>query len=333
MQPASEGGNAEMRDAGNDSSATGSNGDGTDRHAGAGAPAGRAVEIVTPSRRRTANRRNALRSTGPRSVEGKRRSGWNALKHGILARATVLPEAEGGQGPREFRRLLQRLWDDLAPETVLEEMLVERIASCYWRLGRLLRAESAALQPDDDDDEGDDDDGIEQELQHRRREQELREDETLAPSERLRDLPGIESVLSAIETAGCEIQTKGFLEPEEAEAFQNVVGYVMNGMERPDTPRSRKAERDRKKEVLAALVQLREEMQSLQTRLASRANQQKDPTCQSVGVPSDPVASLLLRYETAIERQLYRGLRELERRQQARRGEPLPPRIQVDLVP
>lgn len=297
----------------------------------AGADAAPEIQILTPSRAADANRRNAFRSTGPRSVEGKRRSSWNALKHGILARATLLADGEGKQSAQEFRRLVQRLWADHRPETALEEILIERVASCYWRLGRLLRAESAALQPDDDDDEGDDDDGLEQELEHRRREQELREDDAIPPSERLRDLPGIESVLSAIETAGCEIQTKGFLEPEEAEAFYNVVGYTFDGMEQPEPPLSGKKDRDRKEEALAELAHLQEEMQSLKTRLAARGNQLEEPACQSLGVPSEPIASRLLRYEAAIERQLYKALHELERLQRARRGEPLPPRIQVDI--
>lgn len=36
-----------------------------------------------------ANRENALKSTGPRTAEGKRRSRWNALKHGLLSQAVV----------------------------------------------------------------------------------------------------------------------------------------------------------------------------------------------------------------------------------------------------
>ena len=38
-----------------------------------------------------ANRRHAQLSTGPRTPEGKARSRWNALKHGVLAKA-LIPE-------------------------------------------------------------------------------------------------------------------------------------------------------------------------------------------------------------------------------------------------
>ena len=39
----------------------------------------------------------------------------------------------------------------------------------------------------------------------------------------------------------------------------------------------------------------------------------------------------LSRYETSIERSLYKALHELERRQSARRGEPVPPPLAVDI--
>jgi hypothetical protein len=47
---------------------------------------------MSPSRRTSANRANAQRSTGPRSREGKAQSRVNAFKHGLAIPAAVLPE-------------------------------------------------------------------------------------------------------------------------------------------------------------------------------------------------------------------------------------------------
>ncbi|MFI5381076.1 MAG: hypothetical protein ACHRHE_17400, partial [Tepidisphaerales bacterium] len=41
--------------------------------------------------RTAANRRNALKSTGPRTPEGKAKSALNALKHGLTAQSPLLP--------------------------------------------------------------------------------------------------------------------------------------------------------------------------------------------------------------------------------------------------
>ena len=45
-----------------------------------------------------ANGNNAKKSTGPRTKQGKARVAKNALKHGLLARDTVLP----GEDPADF---------------------------------------------------------------------------------------------------------------------------------------------------------------------------------------------------------------------------------------
>ena len=94
-------------------------------------------------RQLAANRANALRSTGPKSPEGKAASARNALKHGILSKAVIPPALEKYESRHEYDALLASFVESLAPEGAVEEMLVERIATSYWRLGRLLRAEAA----------------------------------------------------------------------------------------------------------------------------------------------------------------------------------------------
>ena len=49
------------------------------------------------TKRLTANRRNALKSTGPKTEEGKARASLNALKHGLRASSLALPHLENAE--------------------------------------------------------------------------------------------------------------------------------------------------------------------------------------------------------------------------------------------
>jgi hypothetical protein len=93
-----------------------------------------------------ANRRNAQRSTGPKTEQGKNQSRLNALKHGVLSSSVVVTKGEGAEDPAEFDELLGNLRQDLAPAGALEEMLVEKIAVCWWRQKRALRCEAGLIR-------------------------------------------------------------------------------------------------------------------------------------------------------------------------------------------
>ncbi len=90
-----------------------------------------------------ANRRNALRSTGPRSEAGKRNASLNRLKHGAWATAgCYAPEAMRalGEDPEEYQQLLARLRQAEGPsEDPLWQQQVEDLARLYWRRKRLER--------------------------------------------------------------------------------------------------------------------------------------------------------------------------------------------------
>ena len=88
-----------------------------------------------------ANRRNAQRSTGPKTPEGKARSALNALQHGIRSSLAVIP----GESLEEFETLYDAIRDDFQPTDSMEEILVRQIASAEWRLQRIQRAEAALL--------------------------------------------------------------------------------------------------------------------------------------------------------------------------------------------
>lgn len=93
-------------------------------------------------RKIVANRRNAQKSTGPKTALGKTLSSWNSTRHGLLAKGLPLLL---GKTNKQFTRLLRSLQEDLDPVGTLEEILVEKIAQEYWRLGVAARYEAEDL--------------------------------------------------------------------------------------------------------------------------------------------------------------------------------------------
>ena len=97
-------------------------------------------------RRIQANRRNALRSTGPKTARGKRTVARNAIKHGLLAREVVITAGDGEEDLAEFHALIGSLWEYYEPAGVVEESLVQTIATCWWRKARVIRAENGEIR-------------------------------------------------------------------------------------------------------------------------------------------------------------------------------------------
>ncbi|SRR5713101_8513271 len=94
-------------------------------------------------RKLKANRRNAGRSTGPRTAAGKKRSRWNALKHGLTAKTTLLP---GLECAKEFRRLVRGYIKAFKPKGTVEKSLVQQLAACDQQVQRGFRVERNELQ-------------------------------------------------------------------------------------------------------------------------------------------------------------------------------------------
>ncbi len=96
--------------------------------------------LALTQRRIEANRRNAARSTGPRSPEGKAKVARNAIKHGFF----VAQQRWSPQQHRDFEETLAGLRDDLKPQDVLEEDCVATMAQSYVRMAAMLRYENIA---------------------------------------------------------------------------------------------------------------------------------------------------------------------------------------------
>jgi hypothetical protein len=82
-----------------------------------------------------ANRRNAKKSTGPKTARGRAVVRWNGLKHGLNARTLILP----GENRADFKALLHALEAEHQPTTTRERNLVIQSAKAIWRMRRILR--------------------------------------------------------------------------------------------------------------------------------------------------------------------------------------------------
>jgi hypothetical protein len=97
---------------------------------------------MTSLRQIAANRRNAEKSTGPVTEEGKDRSRRNAIRHGLTAE-TVIGGLEDADDYQAFEAAVTA---DYEAETAVERELVLRLASVLWRIRRATGIESALFE-------------------------------------------------------------------------------------------------------------------------------------------------------------------------------------------
>lgn len=101
---------------------------------------------MTSTKQIEANRRNSLKSTGPRTPEGKAVASLNNLRHGLRARTVVLP----GEKSEEFHRLCDDLEAEWQPQSSTEHFYVEQMAVSQWKLSRVELAEKSILAQEGD---------------------------------------------------------------------------------------------------------------------------------------------------------------------------------------
>src|SRR5436305_8489240 len=85
-----------------------------------------------------ANRRNAHRSTGPTTEDGKLRSRRNAVRHGLTAE-TVISALEDAEDYKAFEAAVINDYD---AQSAVERELVLRLASLLWRIRRATTMET-----------------------------------------------------------------------------------------------------------------------------------------------------------------------------------------------
>ncbi len=138
-----------------------------------------------------ANQRNAAKSTGPRTPEGKARSRANALKHGLTGEGVALPTEDRAEVDRRFESM-QR---ELNPKGDLAEYLVRRVATMTVRVERCVRQETANLSTRVRHAEADFDDQRAAEVEHAFRN--LADDPANLRRKLLRSIEGVDRLIEA----------------------------------------------------------------------------------------------------------------------------------------
>ncbi|WP_435009653.1 hypothetical protein P12x_000909 [Tundrisphaera lichenicola] len=91
--------------------------------------------MIVSEARREANRRNALKSTGPKTEEGKARSRANALKHGLCSSIVVHEDFATVQARSDS------YFNTLKPQNRFHAWLVDQVAVLSLRIDRCVRIE------------------------------------------------------------------------------------------------------------------------------------------------------------------------------------------------
>jgi hypothetical protein len=89
-----------------------------------------------------ANRRNSLKSTGPKTEAGKQASRCNAVRHGLTAETAIgaLEDAE------DYKAFEATIIADYDAQSAIERELVLRLASLLWRLRRATTMETGLFE-------------------------------------------------------------------------------------------------------------------------------------------------------------------------------------------
>ena len=92
-----------------------------------------------------ANRKNASKSTGPKTAKGKSKTRGNALKHGERAKTLQVMPVLPNEDPKLLEKRIQSWLDDWQPRDGMEDGLVRWGAELTWLLERGERYEVAHL--------------------------------------------------------------------------------------------------------------------------------------------------------------------------------------------
>lgn len=278
------------------------------------------------------------RATGPRTLRGKKRSRFNALKHGVFSKFVLLD----GESQAEYISLTNGLQDQFQPLEKLESVSVENLAIQLWRLRRCFKAESAEIS--------------ERIFSMETRIRTKQADEALQLSRDAMTSNGLvahddnpfvaKEILDTLETLR-QVFTGGKI-GDCIPIIHKLYGANIHGK----TPDPSRQGFDRYVEVLK--LSKKQGDQSIVSQMTSIMIEMIDGEIERFSklkdllegadrkklvfkklaavIPSRGASDRLLSYETHLNREIDRILNRLERLQRMRKGQPLPPQLDVSIT-
>jgi hypothetical protein len=318
------------------------------------------------------SRKNAAKSTGPRTVAGKARSRLNATKHGLRSPRAVLP----GESEGQWEAFRSGVVASLSPSGRLEEELAGRAALCLWRLRRVAAFEAGVIGSEVGDvidaPAGEEDaplSAILSDSRHddARRALELKREVILdwrGTHELFRRLPGLPDDAPL---GGADVE--GFLSDISGEgpggeecfdysdkSFLSALGIPAKFTDAPDkwggwtagklrqavalaaagfgtTPERLLADAAASRaEAMAGLAEEEARLEEEVRRHERKEARRRERKACAALMPDARTLDKLMRYESHIGRQLAQALHTLERLQKARSGQDVPPPQALDVT-
>jgi hypothetical protein len=284
-----------------------------------------------------ANRRNAQRSTGPTSRRGKSVSRLNAVKHQLLARQVVSRGYFHQESSHEFKELCRQYHESLAPAGPLEEMLVGQLVMIVWRLRRVRMAEAGEIATNVDKtwwnprrppwEIGN---GYKGNALHCRF------------IDYRRSVEGIEFVIECIQQLRAKIEAAGRVTDEQLNDLRHYEQEPNDIVRRlaallhllKSNPQKIPPDQLYARHLKETLDYLDSQISEFEDLIRVRKEQMdaEDTMRRSIAMlPSGDTLEKIVRYESALQRQLCRSMNHLERLQRRRHGENVPPPVVMDV--
>jgi hypothetical protein len=274
---------------------------------------------------------------GPRTAQGKKRSRFNALKHGLFFKSLLLK----GESRAEYVSLLDGLLGDLQPQGKFETTLAENVAALLWRKRRLFQSESAEIS-----------EKLECMIQDSYLNQYVeawdRARAAITSGGLLRNPNNpivLRKAIEMLEALRAVVTTVGFY--DDFQLLERLYGRDQDGKmphglcvkyqlflekARASGGITDKSEEANNRQIMVAAIN--SEIQRLtivEQTLEQDSVERIAHKLSAALIPGQEVSDRLLRYETHLSREIDRILNRLERLQRLRRGQPLPPQVDLNI--